>query len=87
VRNYFCTVSKDLSAGGIKIFASEFLPKGNYLKVNINLIDRVVGVKTKVAWCNKERVTERYCAGLEFIEMNEENNQTISEFLSYIYNS
>lgn len=86
-RSYFYTVSKDLSMGGVKILTNEFLPKENCVKVNINLIDKVVGVKAKVIWCNKERISERYCAGLEFLEINKSNQDALLQFLSKIYNS
>lgn len=83
-RNYFYTVSKDLSSAGVKILSNDFLSKGNFLKVNINLIDNVINLKAKVAWCNKERVCERYSAGLEFIEINEKDRVMLSDFLNKI---
>jgi len=86
-RGYFYTVSKDLSIGGARILSDKFLPKGNLIKVNINLINRVVGLKAKVAWCNKERIAERYSAGLEFLEMDERNKETLVSFLSTVYHA
>jgi c-di-GMP-binding flagellar brake protein YcgR len=65
----------------VKILSSEFLPKNNHLKLNLNLIDRVLGIKARVAWCNKDRASERYNAGLEFIEMDESVKKHIDAFL------
>lgn len=86
-RGYFYTVSKDLSLGGVKIYSDEFLPKDNYVKVNINLVPEVVGVKAKVVWCAKERVSERYSAGLQFLELSETKKSALAQFLNKIYNS
>jgi c-di-GMP-binding flagellar brake protein YcgR len=77
-KDYFYTVTKDLSVGGVRILSDEFLPKNNCLKLNINLIDKVLGLKAKVVWCNKERVSDRYSAGLEFVEMPEENKNYLN---------
>jgi len=86
-REYFYTVSKDLSKGGARIIANNFLPKGNILKLNINFIEQTMGIKAEIAWCNKERIGERYQAGLKFVETNENNKRTLEAFLNQIYNS
>jgi c-di-GMP-binding flagellar brake protein YcgR len=87
-KSYFYTVSKDLSAGGVKILTNEFIPKGNLLKVNINLIDDIVDLRAKVAWCNKDgRYNERYSTGLEFTEINALSKKTLTKFLNKIYNA
>ena len=83
-QRYFSTVSKDLSLGGVKILSDFFLPRGNFIKMTINLVDRVVDVKAKVAWCNKERVSYRYSVGLEFVEINEPKRKTLSTFLDTV---
>ena len=77
-KGYFYTVSKDLSTGGARIVSNEFLQKENQLMLNINFIDKVMDVKAKVVWCNKERTVERYCAGLKFIEVPEENKKYLT---------
>jgi c-di-GMP-binding flagellar brake protein YcgR len=86
-KGYFYTVSKDLSMGGIKILTNDFLPKDDVVKVNINLIDRIVNLKAKVMWCNKERVSDRYSAGLRFTEVNNINKASLSQFLGKIFNA
>jgi len=80
-KEYFYTVTKDLSVGGARILSDEFLSKNNCLKLNINLIDKVLGVKAKVVWCNKERASDRYYAGLEFVEIPEENKNYLSSII------
>lgn len=85
-RNYFYTVSRDLSLGGVKIVCNYFLPKNDTIKVNINLIDSMLDLKAKVAWCNKERLSERYSAGLEFVETTENSKKKLFQFLNRIFN-
>lgn len=86
-KNYFYTVSKDLSLGGIKIISSTFLPKNNTMKVNINLIDSMLDLRAKVAWCNKERLSERYTTGLEFVETSESSKKKLFQFLNRIFSA
>lgn len=86
-RNYFYTVSKDLSLGGTKILSNDFLARNHHLKVNINLIDKVLTLQAKVIWCNKERVSERYSTGLEFTEIPKMAKNDLFGFLNKIYNS
>ena len=81
---YFYTISKDLSLGGIKILSNEFIPKDHFMKLRINLIDEIVSLKARVAWCNQKRISERYLIGLEFIEMNERIQRDVFKFLNKV---
>jgi len=83
-RNYFYTVSKDLSSSGTRILINEFIPKDNLLKIHINLIDKVLDLKAKVVWCNKERVSERYSIGVEFVEICDADKDELCCFLGKI---
>ncbi|MCK9573433.1 MAG: PilZ domain-containing protein [Candidatus Omnitrophica bacterium] len=83
-KNYFYTVSKDLSAGGVRIVSNKFLPKNEQIKISINLIDKMVNLNAKVAWCNEARASDNYLCGLEFIEANKSSRNEISGFLSKI---
>ena len=83
-RSYFYTVSKDLSSGGLKIITDNFLAKDSVVKVNINLINKLIPAKTRVAWCNKERFGNRYAVGLEITEINPRGKQELSTFLSKV---
>jgi len=86
-RSYFYTVSKDLSIAGARILSNKFIPKGNSLKVDVNLIDKVLNLQAKVAWCNKDRSAERYLTGLEFINVNGLEQKALSAFLEKAYNA
>lgn len=83
-KNYFYTVSKDLSTGGLKIVSNKFLPKNEQIKVSINLIDKIVDLTTKVVWCNEVRASDNYLCGLEFVEANKNRRNEIANFLCKI---
>jgi len=86
-RTYFYTVCKDLSSGGIKIISGDFIPHGDFLKINLNLIDKAIDLKAKVMWCNKERHCDRYYAGLMFTEVTEHDKINISQFITSLNNT
>ncbi len=85
-RNYFYTVTKDLSLGGVKIISEDFLSRGGPFKVNVNLIDKVIDLEAEVAWCNTDR-QQRFSAGLEFKNLNESNRKELSRFIGSVSNS
>ncbi|MDD4294066.1 MAG: PilZ domain-containing protein [Candidatus Omnitrophica bacterium] len=84
-KSFFYTVSKDLSENGVKILTDDFLVKGENFKVNINLIDKIIRVKAEVMWCNKERLAERFSAGLRFVDVPSTSKRTITDFLCQVY--
>ncbi|MCM8787670.1 MAG: PilZ domain-containing protein [Candidatus Omnitrophica bacterium] len=83
-KNYFYTVSKDISLGGVKIIFDKFLPKQTNLKLTINLIDNIVTTAATVCWCNKMRISDRYMVGLEFNELGAEGKKNILNFIDKV---
>jgi c-di-GMP-binding flagellar brake protein YcgR len=79
--HYFYTVCKNLSLGGAKILTNTFLPKDKALKLTINFIHTLVTVKAKVAWCAKERISDRYSIGLVFTELDTAKKKHLTDFL------
>jgi len=83
-QDFFYTVSKDLSLGGVRILSDNFLAKNCDMKVDINLIDRILSLKAKVAWCSAERRSERYAAGLIFTDVTESAKRGLFRFLNKV---
>lgn len=81
---YSYTVTKDLSLGGAKIISEKFIPKGKVLKMKLNLIKQVFSFKTKIAWCRRERFSDRYSLGCEFIEIPQHYQSQYHNFLQTI---
>ncbi|MBU2266207.1 MAG: hypothetical protein KJ977_04125, partial [Candidatus Omnitrophica bacterium] len=51
----------------------------------VNLVDSVVDLKAKLIWCNKERLSDRYSAGLRFVEINDKGKKSLSQLLERIF--
>jgi len=81
-QSYFYTVCKDLSSCGIRLITNDFIPRGRLLKINLNLIDKVIDLKAKVMWCNKQRYSDRYYTGLEFADVDKTNQAYLKGFLA-----
>ncbi len=83
-KDYFYTVFKDISEGGIKVISDDFIKSDNAVKFEINFVNRLIRGKGRIAWCNPESYSDRYLAGIEFTEVNSRDQQTLSNFLSNI---
>jgi len=83
-RKNFYTVFKDISKGGVKVISNEFLKLNKQLKFEINLIDKFIQGKGRVAWCNSQPYSDRYTAGIEFTEISRKSEKELSGFLAGI---
>ncbi len=81
-RDYFYTVSKDLSACGARIIANEFIPKNDLMKLSLNFINKISDVKARVVWSSQERASERYATGLEFVEVVPQVHDELTRFIA-----
>ncbi len=81
-KDYFYTVTKDVSLGGVQILTSSFIAKDSILKLALNFIDSLVTIKVQVAWCNQKRNCERYSVGLVFSETSSSFKRNISRLLN-----
>lgn len=81
-RDYFYTVCRDLTTEGAKLITNNFIPRGNSVKVNINLIDKAIDLKAKVMWCSKQKHADRYYMGLLFKEIAKKDREHLSNFLT-----
>lgn len=62
------SLSCDLSEGGARIHLSDFVPVNTELTLSIQLADEsVVECPCRIAWVEKNRFSDSYQAGLEFI--------------------
>ncbi len=81
ITRYFYTVTKDLSLGGVKLLSNDFIPKGEVFKSSLNLVKQVFDFQAKIAWCSREKYSDRYLAGVEFINMP---NSYKKQYLSFL---
>ena len=79
------SLSCDLSEGGIRVHLSDFIPLNTELTLSIQLADEsIVECPCRVAWVEKNRFSDRYQAGLEFVEADSvlDSQRKIHGFLS-----
>jgi len=63
------TLSCDLSEGGLCINLNDFVPPNTELNVQVNLgPQKVIEHLGRIAWVNKLPHSDRYQAGVEFVE-------------------
>ena len=80
----FYTVFKDISEGGIKLISEDFMPINKSFKFEINLINNLVKGRGRIVWCNSQPFSERYLAGIQFIDIEPNAKDRLSKFLSNI---
>ncbi|MCK5012344.1 MAG: PilZ domain-containing protein [Candidatus Omnitrophica bacterium] len=79
------SLSCDLSQGGARIHLSDFIPVNTELTLQIQLADQsIVECPCRVAWVEKNRFSDRYQAGLEFVQADSimDSQSKIHGFLS-----
>ena len=84
-RQFGGSLSCDLSEGGARVHLSDFIPLNTKLTLSIQLVDdRIVECLCRVAWVEKNRFSDRYQAGLEFVEADSilDSQRKIHGFLS-----
>lgn len=81
---YFYTVTKDLSLEGARIISNNFLPKDETFKVSLNLVKQVFNFSARVAWCSRDRFSDRYSAGLEFFSTHDCSRNQYLSFLNSV---
>lgn len=77
------TLSRDMSAGGIRITAPQFLPKDARLVMTLSLptAQRFIRTIAQVMWVQRERFAENYHYGIRFIEVVPEDRDLIHDFV------
>lgn len=76
-------ITENLSIGGVRFFANEFIPVLSILKVEIKLkhTDREINAIVKTRWIKQYFDDERYELGAEFIEISSENVKFLNDYL------
>lgn len=77
------SVTRDLSIGGIRFFADEFIPMSSVLKVELQLkgANRVIRAIVKTKWIKQYYDDERYDLGAEFVDISREDLKFLDKYL------
>jgi len=64
-------LTKDISQGGIRFFAREFIPKGSRLKIRISFPRTLFSFEALVQcmWIKEMPYSEEYEVGVEFVDL------------------
>ena len=75
------SLSKDLSAGGVKVTTFHFLGKDLRLVLLLYLPSSLKPIRAigRVAWMQKQRYTESYDCGIQFLEVNSEDQAAVAD--------
>ena len=85
----YTTGSKDISSGGLCIIVIEKLEPGAVLNLRFSLpeLNKIVNAKGKVIWVKELRIGKKkagdfYEAGIEFMEIDQEERERIKDYVS-----
>ena len=81
-------ITKDISAGGIRLALYEFLEIGTKLELEFSIgTEKIIKVKGWVKWIerikmtNDDRTTVGYYVGIEFLDISKEDKAFIDKFV------
>ena len=77
------TLSKDLSEGGVRFRAAEFISIATrlILEMNLPLLNKPVKAISKIAWIRKAPAGDSYEIGGRFLEMSDKDKEIIAEYV------
>lgn len=84
IETYSGTLTKDISEGGARFTAGEFLSVFTRLLVEISMpsFSRPIKAISKVAWIQKQPRGTQYNVGLQFLDMTEEDKKHLASFIA-----
>lgn len=75
-------LTNDLSLSGARLNTDRFFPKGLNLNLELNILSRVINPVGRVVWSQPLAYSNRYQMGIEFIEINAQDKNYLSDYLS-----
>lgn len=78
-------LTRDVSQGGIRFLAHDFIPKDSLIEIKLSLSKIYFSFETlaKVAWVYKQPYNERYEVGVEFVSIPPD---IVGRLIQYIRN-
>ncbi len=74
-------ISRDISYGGLRLTNERFIPTSTLVMLEINVLNRILRPVGKVAWTNSLAHSNRNQTGIEFVEMNREDQLYLKDFI------
>ncbi len=83
-KEFGSTLSRDISEGGVRLSVDKFVPVNTdvVLELGLGKLSNMINAVAKVAWTNFIPFSDRYQLGLEFYEINCQNQKDISDYVN-----
>lgn len=78
---YSSAISGNLSISGLGFINDQFIAPNNCLNIEINLPAQVINAVGRVTRADSLRGSDRYCLGVEFLEMDRRQKSALSDYL------
>jgi len=75
-------ISKDISCGGLRFSNEQFIPTSTLVKLEINVLNRILRPVGKVAWSMPLAHSNRNQIGIEFVEFNGIEQNYLKNFIN-----
>ena len=81
--NFYDTVTRDISAGGLRFITNQFIPAFAelFLELSLRPAAEPLQVPAKVTWIQKVPHSDQYHVGACFSELNQEHKKNLTERL------
>ena len=76
------TISDNISINGICFINDRYLPALTSIMLDINLLSRVLRPIGRVVWSEPFSHSDRFKAGVEFFEFDQQEKKFLSEFIT-----
>lgn len=75
-------LTQDVSIFGARLNADRFFPSGLNLKLELNILSRIIKPVGKVVWSQPLPHSDRYQMGIEFIEVDPQEKNYLSDYIN-----
>lgn len=84
IETYSGSLTRDISAGGVRFLSNEFLSIFTRLLIEASIpsFSRPVKAISKVAWIRKIPSGNQYDVGVKFMDMTEEDKKHLASFIA-----
>jgi len=80
---FFATaLTQDISLLGTRLNTDRFFPVGLNLNLELNILSKIINPVGRVAWSQALPHSDRYQMGVEFIEVNPQDKNYLSDYIN-----
>ncbi|MCM8780723.1 MAG: PilZ domain-containing protein [Candidatus Omnitrophica bacterium] len=78
---YSNSLCEDISLGGLSFINDKFIAPSTPLKLEINVLSRILSPQARIAWAAPLAHSDRYRMGVEFLEISPQEKNYLSDYL------